>query len=526
MSAHPVLIDGKWIPADSTATFQATNPATKEIIEGEYPVSSWSDCEKAIAAAATAATEMRGLSGEQIAAFLEEFANQIEQRKDELVAMANAETALPASPRLADGELPRTTGQLRQAAAAARTGSWRNATIDTANDIRSVLAPIGPVCVFGPNNFPFAFGSISGGDFAAAIAAGNPVIGKANSSHPGTTRIFGEAVLAAINATGMPRATVQLIYRTGHSDGERLVADPRVGATGYTGSRSAGLKLKAAADAAGNPIYLELSSVNPVVILPGALEEREDDIVAEFKTSGLMGTGQFCTNPGVVLMLKGDRTESFIEKSVAEFANAAPGTLLSAGVQKSLTAAVAELKSHGATSLVGDGAAADNGFSCANTLLRISGDQFLANPTGFQEEAFGNCSMFVVADSVDQLSDVIDELEGNLTGCVYSHTGGSDDDAANLLSDHLRTKVGRLLNDKMPTGVAVSAAMNHGGPFPATGHPGFTAVGIPASIPRFAALQCYDGVRSDRLPECLQNKNPNGVMWRSIDGNWTQGDVA
>ena len=239
-----------------------------------------------------------------------------------------------------------------------------------------------------------------------------------------------------------------------------------------------------------------------------------------------MGTGQFCTNPGVVLMLKGDRTESFIEKSVAEFANAGPGTLLSAGVQKSLSTAVAELKSHGATSLVGDGAPADNGFSCANTLLRISGDQFLANPTGFQEEAFGNCSMFVVADSVDQLSDVIDELEGNLTGCVYSHTGGSDDDAANLLSNHLRTKVGRLLNDKMPTGVAVSAAMNHGGPFPATGHPGFTAVGIPASIPRFAALHCYDGVRSNRLPECLQDKNPNGDMWRSIDGNWTQGDVA
>lgn len=525
MTIQPILVDGKWIASDSTSTFQATNPATKQPLDEVYPVSSWDDCEKVIAAADSAAEELRHLSGSQIADFLEEFANQIENRKDELVAMANAETALPVSPRLADGELPRTTGQLRQAAEAARTGSWRNATIDTANNIRSCLEPIGPVCVFGPNNFPFAFGSISGGDFAAAIAAGNPVIGKANSSHPGTTRIFGEAALAAIDATDVPNATVQLIYRTGHSDGERLVADPRVGATGYTGSRSAGLKLKAAADTAGNPIYLELSSVNPVVILPGALQERSDDIVAEFKTSGLMGSGQFCTNPGVILLVKGDPAESFIEKSVAEFKNAQPGTLLSEGVQKSLSAAVSKLKECGATSLVGDGAPADNGFSCANTLLRISGEQFLSDPLGFQEEAFGNCSMFVVADSVDQLAKVIDQLEGNLTGCVYSHSGGAEDADAEKICERLLPKVGRLLNDKMPTGVAVSPAMNHGGPFPATGHPGFTAVGIPASVTRFAALKCYDAVRPSRLPYCLRDENPNGRMWRFIDGQWTQADA-
>jgi NADP-dependent aldehyde dehydrogenase len=176
--------------------------------------------------------------------------------------------------------------------------------------------------------------------------------------------------------------------------------------------------------------------------------------------------------------------------------------------------------------LVGNGEPAENGFSCANTLLRISGEQFLSDPEGFQEEAFGNCSMFVVADSVDQLANVIDRLEGNLTGCVYSHTGGDDNADAVRISDRLLPKVGRLLNDKMPTGVAVSPAMNHGGPFPATGHPGFTAVGIPASIPRFAALQCFDAVRPGRLPDGLKDKNPNGKMWRSIDGQWTQGDVS
>ena len=178
---------------------------------------------------------------------------------------------LPGAPRLKDVELPRTTSQLRQAAAAAREGSWALPTIDTKLNIRSCLASIGPVWVFGPNNFPFAFNSVAGGDFAAAIAAGNPVIAKANTSHPGTTRRVAELAQQAAEKTEMPSGTVQLIYRTSHADGLRLVADARTGATGYTGSRHAGLALKAAADAAGKPIYLELSSINPVVILPGAI---------------------------------------------------------------------------------------------------------------------------------------------------------------------------------------------------------------------------------------------------------------
>ena len=177
--------------------------------------------------------------------FLERYADRIEAKGDALVEMASTETALPSSPRLADVELPRTTSQLRQAAAAARDRSWSAATIDTGTGIRSVLGPLGPVCVLGPNNFPFAFGSVSGGDFAAAIAAGNPVIGKANSSHPGTTRLFAEEALQAVHDTELPAGTVQLLFRLAHQDGNRLVSDPRVGATGYTGSRSAGLNLKA-----------------------------------------------------------------------------------------------------------------------------------------------------------------------------------------------------------------------------------------------------------------------------------------
>lgn len=526
MAVQQVLIGNEWRDANHSKTFRADNPATKEALPDEYPVSTWEDCDGALNAAATAASEMRLLSGDRIASFLEAYADQIEERKDSLVEMANAETALPKAPRLADVELPRTTNQLRQAAAAARDGSWAIPTIDTATGIRSCYGPIGPVCVFGPNNFPFAFNSISGGDFAAAVAAGNPVIAKANSSHPGTTRLFAEAALAAAQATEMPAGTVQLIYRTSHEDGERLVSDPRCGATGYTGSRDAGLKLKAAADAAGKPIYLELSSVNPVVILPGALEERGDALVDEFTTSCLMGTGQFCTNPGLVVLVKGDAAEKFIPAVTAKFASAPVGTLLSKGVESSLGENLAALREAGAELLTGDTEGGGAGYSRANTLLRATGNQFLANAEGFQTEAFGNSSLIVVADDVEQVCEIADRLEGNLTGCIYSHTGGDDDAAYDQIAPHLRARVGRLLNDKMPTGVAVSAAMNHGGPYPATGHPGFTAVGIPASLIRFAMLQSYDNVRPHRLPACLQDANPNGKMWRMIDGSWSQGDVS
>jgi len=522
---HPVLVAGRWRAAQASGTFRPQNPATRQPLE-EYPISTWADCEEALAAASEAFTQMRRLPDAARADFLEALAASIESRADQIVAQAHQETGLPVAPRLAQAELPRTTDQLRQAAQAAREGSWALPTIDTKNQIRSMLAPLGPVVVLGPNNFPLAFNSVAGGDFAAAIAAGNPVIAKANSSHPGTTRLLAEAAWEALQRSGMPPASVQLLYRLAHEDGERLVADRRVGATAYTGSRAAGLKLKAAADRAGKPIYLELSSVNPVIILPGALQERLDEIASQFTTSCLMGAGQFCTNPGLVLLLAGDETERFIEAVVERFKATPPGTLLSAGVMQSLAQSISALIRAGAHTVLGGRPAATGGYAHANTLLRVSGSQFLEAPQALQTEAFGNASLLVVAEDLDELCRVVDELEGNLTGCLYTHSGGLDDAAYDQLAPRLRQKVGRLLNDKMPTGVVVSPAMNHGGPFPATGHPGFTAVGIPASLRRFAMLQCFDHVRPHRLPPLLHDKNPTGRTWRWIDGRWTTDDVA
>jgi NADP-dependent aldehyde dehydrogenase len=525
-TVEPVLINGTWRAADHRETFQAYNPCMGEPLGTRYPKSTWSDCQQALDAACEAAIQLRRLPRTRIADFLEAFAQRIDAQVDALAEMAHQETALPVAPRLRDVEGPRTSGQLRQAAQAARTGSWALPTIDTQANIRACYRAIGPVCVFGPNNFPLAFNSVSGGDFAAAIAAGNPVIAKANSSHPGTTRLLAILAHEAQLETELPSATVQMLYRLDHADGQRLVADGRVAATGYTGSRSAGLKLKAAADAAGKPIYLELSSVNPVVILPGALQERAGALAEEFASSCLMGTGQFCTNPGLVLLLEGEATGEFINAVGKRFETQAVGTLLSSGVQRSLERSVQGLEAAGAECVVAGAADLGVGYCHPNTLLRVEGARFLEAAESFQAEAFGNAALMVVVSDVQQLTAVLDTLEGNLTGCVYSDTSGKDDSLYETIEPHLRCRVGRLLNDKMPTGVAVSPAMNHGGPYPATGHPGFTAVGIPASMIRFAMLQCYDNVRPDRLPELLRDKNPTGQTWRSIDGTWTQADVG
>jgi NADP-dependent aldehyde dehydrogenase len=506
MSLHPILIAGQWRPAHATGTFQSENPATGETLPGEFPISDWSDCDEALAAASAAAVALRTTPPEKIAAFLTRYADRLDARKIELVELAHAETALPKAPRLGDVELPRTTGQLRQAAAAALDGAWALPTIDAKLNIRSMLAPLGPVFVLGPNNFPFAFNGVSGGDFAAALAAGNPVIAKAHPSHAGTTRLLAEEAFAAVIESGLPSATVQLLYHVSPESGLRMVADSRLGATAFTGSRPAGLKLKAAADAAGKPIYLELSSLNPVVILPGALTERGDKLAEEFAASALMGSGQFCTSPNLVVMIAGDSAEKFIAAVRARLDAAPPAPLLSAAVLRSLAESVATLRSAGAERVTGGSPLASPGSRFANTLLRVSGAGFLAAAESLQTEAFGNASLVVTVRDAEEAVAVLAQLEGNLTGCIYSDTLGSDDALYDKLEPLLRCRVGRLLNDKMPTGVAVSPAMMHGGPYPSTGHPGFTAVGIPASLRRFAQLQCYDNVRPARLPAALRDK--------------------
>jgi NADP-dependent aldehyde dehydrogenase len=335
-----------------------------------------------------------------------------------------------------------------------------------------------------------------------------------------------EQAQAAVQSAGMPPGTIQMLYKTSRQDGTRLVSDSRLGSVAFTGSRPGGMALKAAADTVGKPIYLEMSSVNPVFFLPGALAERRTDLVNELAGSCLLGSGQFCTCPNLFVVFAGDSAETFIAEFKTQLDSRPSGTLLSGEVMDSLANVVTALKDAGAELVAGGQLGKTPGFSHENTLLRVSGKRFLQSPDRLQTEAFGNATLAVVANGIEEACEVAARIEGSLTGSLYSASDGSDDKLYEQIASVLRRRVGRLLNDKMPTGVAVSPAMNHGGPFPATGHPGFTAVGIPASLRRFAMLHCYDNVRGHRLPPWLQDPSPNGTMWRAIDGKWTQDAVT
>jgi len=501
------------------ATFRAVDPTTGEEIGDAFRVSDWADVDAALSAAA----DLSEAAPAGIADLFERYAARLEADGAALAELAGRETGLPVEPRLLQVELPRTVSQLRQAAAAVRGESWTQPVIDTAAKIRSCYGPLGkPVLVLGPNNFPFAFNAVAGSDFACALAARNPVIAKGHPGHPGTTDALYRHAAAALAEAGLPATAVQLLHDVAPEVGLRLAADARLGALAFTGSRRSGLALKAAADEAGIPSYLEMSSINPVFFLPGALAERGDALVAELCASAVLGAGQFCTNPGLVVLPAGAAASRFLAAAAETLAATPPGVLLGRGVLHALDESVAALVSAGARLHTGGTPAPGPGFRFPPTLLSVSGQTFVDDPRVLQREAFGPATLLVLADD---LPAVARALEGSLTASIYSAAGGGDDEAYRRLAPILRARAGRLLDDRMPTGVAVSPAMNHGGPYPATAHPGFTAVGIPAAIRRFAALHCYDQVRESRLPPVLRDRNPGGV-WRDIDGRFTRDDVT
>jgi len=286
------------------------------------------------------------------------------------------------------------------------------------------------------------------------------------------------------------------------------------------------LVLNRAADEAGKHVYLDLSCINPVFFLPGALKDRAAAWATELFGSCSLGAGQFCTSPGLSFVVAGAETDVFLTEVERAFKDKPAGTLLGAGGPPAIADAGKVLAEHGAHLGVGGKEAGGAGYAFENTWLRVSGDDFAEHAKALQTEAFGSVHLTVIARDAAELVRLAGLLEGNLTGSIYSHSSTDDDALYAELEPALRARVGRLINDKMPTGVAVSPAMQHGGPYPATGHPGFTSVGIPASLTRFAALQAYDGVRASRLPAELRDDNPTGSMWRIIDGQWSQADVT
>jgi alpha-ketoglutaric semialdehyde dehydrogenase len=499
------------------------DPVAGTALEPPYRHGDTTHVDAACAAAAAAFDVYRATTSEQRARFLERIADNVEALRDALVARASAETGLP--PQRIAGEVGRTTGQLRLFAEVLREGSWNGARIDPAQpqraplprpDIRQRAVPLGPVAVFGASNFPLAF-SVAGGDTASALAAGCPVVVKAHDAHPGTSELVGRAVTAAVSASGLPSGTFSLLFIPGRGLGATLVTDPRIKAVGFTGSRSGGTALVAAATGRPEPIpvYAEMSSINPVFLFDGALASRGVDLGRAFVGSLTMGSGQFCTNPGLVIAVDGPGLDTFIAS--------ARDALVQAGATPMLTPAIAESYADGVAALDEDadlvvrGAAGDERTTCRAALFSTDATTFRRSEA-LQAEVFGASSLVVRCADVAEVASVAADLEGQLTATL--HVDESDyDDAAGLLPV-LELKVGRILFNGWPTGVEVGHAMVHGGPSPATSDSRTTSVGA-CAIERFLRPVAYQDVPKALLPSAIADGNPDG-LWRRIDGQLTQ----
>jgi len=530
MSLHGKSLIAGVIGQTGGKTFRAVNPATDASLDPEFHEASAAEANHALDAAAIAFADFRQRSGAERARLLETIATEIEALGDVLLQRANAETGLPLA-RIT-GERGRTCGQLRLFAQLAREGSWVDARIDPAlpdrqplprADLRRMLIPLGPVVVFGSSNFPLAF-SVAGGDTASALAAGCPVVVKAHRAHPGTSELVGGAITRAVAACGLPAGVFSLIHGGGATTGIALVKHPATTAVGFTGSHTAGRALFDAAAARPHPIpvFAEMSSLNPVFLLPGAVQERGAALAAGLVGSFTLGVGQFCTKPGLIFAVRGAATDAFLQL-LADAVRAAPcGVMLTRGIRdafvenRTKVTAIAGVQPLASGQAAANPARTESQPSVATTTAR----EFLAHPE-LATEAFGPFTLVVLADDANQLAACAAALEGQLTATLHG-TAGDLNGARSLLAG-LEQKAGRIVVNAFPTGVEVCPAMNHGGPYPATSDARFTSVGT-AAIFRFARPVCYQSLADDLLPPALQNANPLGLM-RLVNGQPTRDPV-
>jgi NADP-dependent aldehyde dehydrogenase len=512
---------------ENARAFQAISPLDSQPLEPAFHECMETAVDRALTLADEAFAIYRRTSPEQRAAFLEKIGEEIMALGDALLERAHRETGLPLD-RLT-GERGRTVGQLRLFAEVIREGSWLDARIDTAlpdrkpvpkPDLRRMLIPLGPVIVFGSSNFPLAF-SVAGGDTASALAAGNPVIVKAHRAHPGTSELVAGAVRRAVEACELPAGVFSMLHGSGEVIGTALVRHPLARAAGFTGSREAGRALFNAAAARPEPIpvFAEMSSLNPVFILPRALRERGAQIAEGLKTSVTMGVGQFCTKPGLVFGLRGPELQSFAGNLSKAISATAPATMLHPGICRSYHAGLdAMAKVPGVAAL----ATSDTKPDAARThgeaaVFTTDAEDFLRQPQ-LHEEVFGPATLLITAHSMPDLLRAAQVLEGQLTATLH---GTPEDlaEAADLIAI-LERKAGRLVVNGFPTGVEVCPSMNHGGPYPATTDSRFTSVGT-AAIQRWVRPVCYQNFPAEALPPEVRDENPRGIM-RLVDGHLTR----
>ncbi|MGR3811611.1 aldehyde dehydrogenase (NADP(+)) [Jiulongibacter sp. NS-SX5] len=516
MDLQGINIIGFNTSSEGTVALQAVNPVSGETLGPLFYNATLGELASATDLAEEAFTVYRKKSGQEKADFLKQIASEIEALGDDLIERYTAETGLPAG--RAQGERGRTCGQLRLFASLLEEGSWVNAKIDTAMpdrqplprvDLRSMERPLGPVAVFGASNFPLAF-SVAGGDTASALAAGCPVIFKAHPAHLGTSELVGRAIQKAAHVTGMPDGVFSML----HGDPElsqALVKDPIIKAVGFTGSYKVGKLLFdiAAQREEPIPVYSEMGSTNPVFVLPKTLKEKGDAIAENYLNSVTLGVGQFCTNPGIMLIQKDDK---FMETLEVKAKEAVGGNMLTPGIKNAYLGGVENAKKY--TKVIAIGKKAEGLTGVEPTILHADYQTFKDNPH-LDEEVFGPTSLVVEGNSKEEYLEIAKNLSGHLTATVH----GSEEELVEYaeLLEILEQKVGRLIVNGFPTGVEVCHAMVHGGPYPATTDSRSTSVGTGA-ITRFTRPVCFQSLPDVLLPDELKEANPLGI-WRMVDGD-------
>jgi 2,5-dioxopentanoate dehydrogenase len=523
------FVDGEWVGGeDGAATaHRAHDPSDGTPLAPDYRDASAALVERAARAAQAAFATYRALSAERRAAFLRAIAQEIEALGPALLERAHRETGLPLD-RLTS-ERGRTMAQLRLFAEVVEEGSWVEARIDRAlpqrlplprPDLRRCQVPLGPVAVFGSSNFPLAF-SVAGGDTASALAAGCPVVVKAHPAHPGTSELVGRAVATACEAVGVPRGTFALLHGASHRVGAELVMHAAIRAVGFTGSHAGGRALcdLAASRPEPIPVYAEMGSANPVFVLPRALAERGEEIARGLAASVTLGAGQFCTNPGLTVVGGSPHRPAFLGTLAQALGSAAPGLTVHRGIRDAYERAVDEIAAAPGVTVAARAtvAATEPGARVGPALVTVDAATFRRAPR-LAEEIYGPITVAIEVDDLAAACELARGLRGHLTATLHG-TAEDLEEAAELVAI-LTEKVGRLVINGFPTGVEVSSAMHHGGPYPAASDPGATSVGT-AAIARFARPVCFQNAPDAILPPELRRDNPRGI-WRWVDGSFTR----
>ena len=524
MNLHGKNFIGDQLASGGGETFRATSPLDRSPLEPAFHAADLPAVDAAMQLAEAAFASYRQTTGAQRAALLERIADEILALGDDLLQRAHRETGLPEARLL--GERGRTMGQLKQFARSfAKVPGWMRALTQrcpTGNPYPNRICagcsdPIGPVIVFGSSNFPLAF-SVAGGDTASALATGNPVVVKAHSAHPGTSELVATAVRRAVAACQLPAGVFSLLHGSGKVIGTALVKHPAACAVGFTGSRVAGRALfdAAAARPAPIPVFAEMSSLNPIFLLPEALREQTTKLAEGLRNSITMGVGQFCTKPGLIFGLNSVAFDQF-QKVLADLLSAvAPATMLHGGIGEAFHQGLAQASGVSGVKLLARSSAAPDPQQTQGEAVMLATDvaNFRLHPE-LAEEVFGPFAVLISAPSLAELEAVARGLEGQLTATVHG-TANDLQQAGNLLQ-LLERKAGRLILNGFPTGVEVCPSMNHGGPYPATTDVRFTSVGT-AALARFVRPICYQDFPTAQLPDALKAGNPLGIR-RLVNGN-------